>query len=129
MKIVFDKLSGDAVYNITPKEIKALFSIVPELTSFIKLVHVQGQRPGRSVFSRPVRYEGMSHKLNISAKGMSREEIAREVFVELIASNSRDYSLRPAKSRRLSKQQQSRIDVMVLPLMDQFKVAIDVEKI
>ncbi len=121
MKIIFDKLNENNEYNISIKEIKTLFSLIPDLAKSIKLVHLQGQEPHMSKFERPVRFESLSKKINISAKGLDKDSIIRELLVELISQNGDDTGLRPVSYRELTKNQMSKIETVIQPIIDKFK--------
>lgn len=121
MKIIFDKPSEDFKYEISSTDIKKLFRLIPELTRHIKLVHIQAQEPNKSRFERPVRFEGLSNKINISAKGLNKISIIRELLIEIISENGSDLSLRPASYRRLTKEQMKKIEPIIFPTIESFK--------
>lgn len=118
-KIIFDKLKDDQEYPITPKEIRFALGLVPEFTGSVRLVHVQGRNYRDIFWLRPARLES-NGKLIISALGLGKEEFVREILIEFHASRSKDWLLRPAKSRRLSKKQLTKINELVAPLVQRF---------
>lgn len=119
MKVIFDKLN-EGEYSISAKEIRLLFGLIPELTSFIKLVHVQGQEPAKSLFPRPARYQGLSSKLNLSVKGLDKDSIVLEILIELISQNSKHSSLRPLRGRTHTKEKLNKIKSIAAPIIDKF---------
>lgn len=128
LKIIFDKLKSNEQFSISAKEIRTLFKLVPELTRYIKMVHITGQDRTGTRFSRPARYELLSSQLNVSARGLSRDEIVREMLTELVVSNGSDWSLRPASSRRLTKEQAKRVEEIVEPLFQAFQMQVAQEE-
>lgn len=125
MKVIFDRLKIGENYNITAKDIKALLKIIPELSKGIKIVHVQNQEPHKTRFPRPVRFELLSHQLNISVKDLNKELIIKEILIELISKNGDDNTLRPQSYRSLTKDQLRRISELSEPIISNFQKIIN----
>ena len=121
MKIIFDKLKEGMSYPIGHKDIKELFKLVPEhWTRGIKLIHFLGQEHHKSGFSRPVRKEILSNKLNLSIVGLNREDVIREILTELIQDSRDEPNLRSKSFRELDKNQIRRINEIMTPYFNYF---------
>jgi len=121
VKIIFDKLKEGMSYPINHKDIKELFKLVPEhWTKGIKLVHCLGQEPYKSGFSRPIRKEILSNKLNLSILGLKRVDVIREILTELIQGSGDEANLRSKSFRELDKNQIRRINEIMTPYFNDF---------
>ena len=64
--------------------------------------------------------ESFSHKINISAKGLSKDLIIKELLLELISQNGDDTLLRSASYRKLTKDQLNKIEKIIEPIIEKF---------
>ena len=121
MKIIFDKLKEGRSYPVTHRDIRQLFKILPDhWIGRIKLVHFLGQEPHASRFSRPVRIESMSYKLNLSILGLTKDQVIKEILIELIQESGDEPNLRSKSFRELDKNQIRRINDIMATYVNRF---------
>lgn len=121
MKIIFDKTKDDYQYPIDQKNLKVLFSIIPEeWKTRIKIMHFLGQEPHQSEFDRPVKKLFLSSKVNLSVKGLEEKEIVTELLIELLQDTSFGNNLRAGKFNILTKEQRKKTESIVRPYVEKY---------
>ncbi len=115
MKIIFDRISTDPQHALSKSEVIIIHKILnTEFDLKAKIYRLCSELPEKSRFDRPVHYDIISRKLNICSRGLTKETIIREIFVEVIQNSY--HNLAAAKFNRLSSAQRKQIDEMVNPL-------------
>ncbi len=125
MKLVIDKVEGLPKHALTKHEFRFLFSSLPDDWT-AKLqgmeVHLCNELPSTVSFPRPVIYSDVSHRLNISSRGLAKQGAAREILREfaLIV-----YGTRTRKGHRLDDQEIRRLDQLIEPHLKMAMSKID----
>ncbi|MEH6393329.1 hypothetical protein [Pseudoalteromonas sp.] len=84
MKIISAKLNKEPYHSLTKKDVKLIFSLVPnEWISDIKEVVIASEMFSKSRFDRPVIYSSYLNRLKIISRGYSKIDAAKEVLREL----------------------------------------------
>ena len=85
MKIIIDKIHNDPPHSLTTKDVKSLNKFIIEKFDFkIKNFRLSGELPKTSRFNRPVIYSGYSDRMNVSSRGVEKEIIIKEMFLEML---------------------------------------------
>jgi hypothetical protein len=84
MKIVVAKLNKEPHHSLTAKDVKRIFSIVPDdWKSQITQVVLGAELFSNSRFDRPVIHSSVSSRLNVLSRGLTKKRIVKEVLREL----------------------------------------------
>lgn len=85
MKIIFDKIQSEPDHAMSKKDIKYLLDLVPEdwLVKF-NTIHFSNQVFNKkSLFKRPVNLDEVDKKLTILSRGLTKDETAEQIMIEL----------------------------------------------
>jgi hypothetical protein len=84
MKIVIGKFSNEPFHALSKKEISLLFKLVPrEWETQVSSVMLSSKVFKKIKLAKPVEYIASSKQLCIFSRGLVREDIARQVLLEL----------------------------------------------
>jgi hypothetical protein len=84
MKVVIGKFSSEPFHALSKKEISLLLKLVPD--DWIKQVSsvvLSSKILKKGKLSKPVEYSAIKKQLSIFSRGLVREDIARQVLLEL----------------------------------------------
>lgn len=119
MNVIFDRISNEPIHALTLKEVKIIHKILSHEINFSpKTYRFCSELPKKTRFDRPVIYDNISRKLNICSRGLNKEIIVREIFVEALQQSVDN--LHAASFNRLSATQRKQIDELVTPLYAQY---------
>jgi hypothetical protein len=84
VQIIVAKLNCEPNHSLNRKDIKRIFSLVPDdWKKLINKVVLSAEMFSNSRFSRPVIHSSISLRLNVLSRGLTKEHIVAEVFREL----------------------------------------------
>jgi hypothetical protein len=113
MKVVIGKFSSEPFHALSKKEISLLLKLVPdEWIKQVSSVVLSSKILKKSKLSKPVEYSAIKKQLSIFSRGLVREDIARQVLLEL-ASIGRE--MREGNTDKTSEH-----DNEIKPYMDKF---------
>lgn len=117
MRIQVDPLDKPPPHALSPSDIKAILTVVPEeWKRFVSIVRLSATLPEHSRFGRPVILSSYPFRLTICSRGLSSEAAHKEVLRE-IAANGMKVPLRMV--HRLSKADLQKVDQAIAPFLDQ----------
>ncbi|MCF2948557.1 hypothetical protein L0668_10600 [Paraglaciecola aquimarina] len=118
MKFVIGKFSNELFHALTKKEITLLFKYVPKgWTQPIKAVVLSAKVFSKTKVDQPVIYSDSTNQLTIYSRGLDRQDIARQVLIELAVVAGEIEPINPSKA---SKEQAAELDVLIKPYMTKF---------
>lgn len=113
MKIVIGKFSSEPFHALSKKEVSLLIKLVPsEWVKPISSVVLSSKIFKKTKLAKPVEYTATSKQLSIYSRGLEREEIARQVLLELATIGESQGMGNSALILELDK--------MIKPYMDKF---------
>ncbi|MFT6991583.1 MAG: hypothetical protein ACJASL_003571 [Paraglaciecola sp.] len=84
MKVVVGKFSSEPFHALSKKEISLLLKLVPnDWIKQVSSVVLSSKILKKSKLSKPVEYSVTKKQLSIFSRGLVREDIARQVLLEL----------------------------------------------
>ena len=84
MKIVIGKFSNEPFHALSKKEVSLLFKLVPrEWETQVSSVMLSSKVFKKTKLAKPVEYTASSKQLCIFSRGLVREDIARQLLLEL----------------------------------------------
>lgn len=84
MKIVIGKFSNEPFHALSKKEVSLLFKLVPtEWEKQVSSVMLSSKIFKKTKLAKPVEYKVSNKQLCIFSRGLVREDIARQVLLEL----------------------------------------------
>ena len=118
MKIVVAKLNKEPYHSLTAKDIKQLFSLVPQEWKFLITQVVLGAEMfSNSRFDRPVIHSSVSSRLNVLSRGLSKERMVKEVLRELALNGGEAQS---GFVNHVPKTELVKLDRVIAPYIDNF---------
>jgi hypothetical protein len=118
MKFVIGKFSNELFHALTKKEITLLFKLVPsEWVKSITGVVLSAKVFQKTNVSQPVMFSEKSKQLSILSRGLVREDIARQVLIELAVVGGALEAVDPNKA---SKELAAELDAVIKPYMSKF---------
>ncbi len=124
MKIIFDKTHEGPNHALTAKNVKRLFSLLPdEWTDPIKTIHFSSNLNDKSNCNRKVILYSTESRLNVVSRGYSEIETIKNILMELAY-----YAVGKHPNNRLSNRfrenfgtkEQRYLEEMIEPYMDQY---------
>jgi hypothetical protein len=113
MKIVIGKFSNEPFHALSKKEISLLFKLVPrEWETQVSSVMLSSKVFKKIKLAKPVEYIASSKQLCIFSRGLVREDIARQVLLELAKIGAEHGEHDPDKACEL--------DTMIRPYLVRF---------
>ena len=107
MDVIIDKVNSGDDHSLTMKDVKSIHKFVAAQFDFkAKTYRLSSEHPDKSRFDRPVKYDMIARKLIICSRGLSKKDIIKEIFVEVLQET--DSSLRAASFNHLSNEQSKR---------------------
>jgi len=84
MKVISAKLNIEPFHSLNKKDIKRIFSLVPEEWKMaIDQVVLSSELFENSRFDRPVIHSSISRRLNVLSRGLTKRRMVKEVLREL----------------------------------------------
>ena len=84
MKIVVGKFSNEPFHALSKKEVSLLFKLVPsEWEKQVSSVMLSSKIFKKTKLAKPVEYKASIKQLSIFSRGLEREDMARQVLLEL----------------------------------------------
>ena len=84
MKIISAKLNKEPFHSLSKKDIKRIFSLVPEeWKTAIDQVVMSSELFENSRFDRPVIHSSVNRRLNVLSRGLTKRRMVKEVLREL----------------------------------------------
>lgn len=118
MKIVVARLNKEPYHSLTAKDIKRIFSFVPEdWKLLITQVVLGAEMFANSRFDRPVIHSSVSSRLNVLSRGLSKERMVKEVLRELALNGGVAQS---GLVNHVSKAELVKLDRVIAPYIDRF---------
>ncbi|WP_158970876.1 hypothetical protein [Paraglaciecola sp. L3A3] len=118
MKFVIGKFSNEVFHALTKKEVTLLFKLVPkEWTQSITGVVLSAKVFKNTKVKQPVMYSEQTQQLTILSRGLDREDIAKQVLVELAVIGGEIEAINPNKA---TTEQAASLDMLVKPYMTKF---------
>ncbi|MGJ8679647.1 hypothetical protein [Paraglaciecola sp.] len=118
MKFVIGKFSNEVFHALTKKELTLLFKLVPkEWTKPITGVVLSAKIFSKTKVEQAVFYTDKTKQLSILSRGLDRQDIARQVLIELAVVGG---ELDPINPNKASKEQVVALDTLIKPYMDKF---------
>ncbi|MDU0354121.1 hypothetical protein RS130_09395 [Paraglaciecola aquimarina] len=118
MKFVIGKFSNQVFHALTKKEVTLLFKLVPdEWTKPIRGVVLSAKVFKNTKVAQPVMYSPTTSQLSIFSRGLKREEIARQVLIELAVIGGELEAINPLN---VTKEQDAVLDGLVKTYLDKF---------
>ncbi len=118
MKIIIPKINKEPYHSLTKSDVKLIFKIAPnDWTSEIKVVILSAEPFKNSHFDRPVIYSGYSSRLNILSRGLTKDDIAKEVFREL---GLRGRLAQTSYCNHIPKSELAKLDNCIKPYLKEF---------
>ena len=113
MKIVIGKFSAEPFHALSKKEVSLLLKLVPkEWLEHLSCVVLSSKIFKKTKLAKPVEYSTASKQLSIFSRGLVREEIARQVLLELAEIGAQKEEGNPDIAAVLDK--------VIKPYMDKF---------
>ncbi|WP_166425460.1 hypothetical protein [Paraglaciecola sp. 20A4] len=113
MKIVIGKFSNAPFHALSKKDISLLFKLMPsEWTKRVSSVVLSSKIFKKTKLLNPIEYVATSKQLSIYSRGLVREDIARQVLIELASIAA--YSDEPNSG------QSTDVDNAIKPYLDKF---------
>jgi hypothetical protein len=113
MKVVIGKFSNEPFHALSKKEISLLLKLVPsEWISQVSSVVLSSKIVKRTKVAKPVEYNATSKQLTIFSRGLVREDIARQVLLELAQIGVENSESHPENVTDL--------DIVIKPYLDKF---------
>ena len=113
MKIVIGKFSNEPFHALSKKEVSLLLKLVPnDWVKQISSVVLSSKIFKKTKLTRPVEYITTSKQLCIFSRGLVREDIARQVLLELAEVGG--------ELEEVSSDRTAELDIMIKPYMDKF---------
>jgi hypothetical protein len=113
MKIVIGKFSSEPFHGLSKKEVSLLLKLVPsEWANQVSSVVLSSKIFKKAKLARPVEYSATSKQLSIFSRGLDREDIARQVLLELASIGA---GIGEANSANVTQ-----LDIVIKPYMDKF---------
>lgn len=89
MKIVIGKFSNEPFHALSKKEVTLILKLVPkEWISPISSVVLSAKIFKKTKLAKPIEYNGTTNQLSIYSRGLEREDIAKQMFMELAGINA-----------------------------------------
>ena len=113
MKILIGKFSNEPFHALSKKEVSLLFKLIPtEWEKQVSSVMLSSKIFKKTKLAKPVEYTASSQQLSIFSRGLVREDIARQVLLELatIGAEYGEHDLDKA----------CELDTMIKPYLDKF---------
>jgi hypothetical protein len=118
MKFVIGKFSNELFHGLTKKEITLLFKLVPsEWTKPITGVVLSAKVFKNTKVAQPVMFSEKTKQLSILSRGLVREDIARQVLIELAVVGG---ALEAVDPNKVSKELAAELDAVIKPYMTKF---------
>ena len=118
MRVVIGKFSGEPFHALSKKEVSLLLKLVPnKWVKQVSSVVLSSKILKKTRLSKPVEYSAISKQLSIYSRGLVREDIARQVLLEL-ASIDTEQEQEASQSDKITK-----LDLIIKPYMDKFSKA------
>lgn len=113
MKVVIGKFSNEPFHALSKKEISLLLKLVPsEWISQVSSVVLSSKIVKKTKVAKPVEYNATSKQLTIFSRGLVREDIARQVLLELAQIGVENSESHPENVTDL--------DIVIKPYLDKF---------
>lgn len=110
MKIVIGKFSREPFHALSKKDVSFLLKLVPtEWVKHVSSVVLSSKIFKKTKLAKPVEYTTTSKQLSIFSRGLAREDIARQVLLELAFIGQERQEESPEETEK-----------MIKPYMDKF---------
>ncbi|WP_444930264.1 hypothetical protein ACJJIF_21360 [Microbulbifer sp. SSSA002] len=104
MDVIVDKVNDNDGHSLSIKEVKSIHKFISEKLDFrAKTYRLSNELPEKSRFDRPIKYDMIARKVTICSRGVSKDEIIKEILVEALQHT--DSTLRATSYNHLSKAQ------------------------
>jgi hypothetical protein len=111
MRIVIGKFSNEPFHALSKKDVSLLLKLVPnEWIKQVSSVMLSSKIFKKTKLSKPVEYLATSKQLSIYSRGLVREDIAKQVLLELASIDTEQQTPDTAIN----------LDVIIKPYMDKF---------
>lgn len=118
MKFVIGKFSSEPFHALNKQALTVLFKLAPkEWMKNVSTVVLSAKVLKKTKIEQAVMYEPATNKLTILSRGLTREDTARQVLIELAVAAGEIPSINPTKA---SKQQNEELDVLVGAYLKKF---------
>lgn len=113
MKIVIGKFSREPFHALSKKEVSFLLKLVPtEWVKHVSSVVLSSKIFKKTKLAKPVEYTITSKQLSIFSRGLVREDIARQVLLELASIGQ--------EKQEDNSDDIAELEKMIKPCMDKF---------
>jgi hypothetical protein len=113
MRIVIGKFSHEPFHALSKKEISLLLKLVPnEWVKQLTCVVLSSKMFKKSKLAKPVEYSATSKQLSIFSRGLVREDIAKQVLLELASIE--------VQQDETHSDNAAKLEIIVKPYMDKF---------
>jgi hypothetical protein len=113
MKIVIGKFSREPFHALSKKEVSFLLKLVPtEWVKHVSSVVLSSKIFKKTKLAKPIEYTTTSKQLSIFSRGLVREDIARQVLLELASIGEQQQEGSSDKIEELEK--------IIKPYMEKF---------
>jgi hypothetical protein len=113
MKIVIGKFSNEPFHALSKKEVSLLLKIVPsEWARHVSSVVLSSKIFKKTKLAKPVEYVVTSKQLSIFSRGLERENIAKQVLLELATIG--------AESQETNSDKAAELEIVIKHYMDKF---------
>ena len=113
MKIVIGKFSNEPFHALSKKEVSLLFKIVPDAwAKQVSSVVLSSKIFNKTKLTKPVEYTTTSKQLSIFSRGLVREDIARQILLELATIS--------LELEEVSSDRDPKLDNVIKPYMAKF---------
>lgn len=113
MKVVIGKFSNEPFHALSKKDVSLIFKLVPkEWAIHVSSVVLSSKIFKKTKLTKPVEYTLSNKQLSIYSRGLVREDIARQVLLELATIN--------AVQEDIDEDKAFELDIIIKPFMDKF---------
>ncbi len=111
MKIITEKIQGKPDHSITKQDIKVVLEIIPDdWVGVANIFQISSQLFENSDWDRPVIENNTTFR--ILSRGFEKEEIIKELLIELAINPTRTY---PKFGHKLTKVQRKKLEDLISP--------------
>lgn len=89
MKIIIGKFSNELFHALSQRELNLLFKLIPkEWAVHVSSIVLSSKVFKKTKLSKPIEYSAATKRLSIYSRGLVRENIARQLLLELALINA-----------------------------------------
>jgi hypothetical protein len=113
MKVVIGKFSNEPFHALSKKDVSLIFKLVPkEWAINVLSVVLSSKIFKKTKLTKPIEYTPSNKQLSIYSRGLIREDIAKQVLLEL--------AIISAVQEGADSDNSSELDIKIKPFMDKF---------